>query len=145
MRWVLAGLGVAAIAVALTQPWFGAATVGGAATLTGWGHWSVQEAIEARLVPVPLGLTVAAPLVWVVVAAVRSRFGQAFIGSVAAVALTGLGIALHQRVAASVPGGDAVFVSLGSAPALVLGLTLVATVCAWYLFARTELRDPPTS
>jgi len=144
MKWLLTALGAAAAAVALVQPWFYASTLTGTATLTGWGHWSAGDAIEARLAPVPLGLLVAAPLVWVVVAAVRNRFGQAFVGAVAAAALTGLGIALHQRVAGSVTGGDAVFVSLAPAPALVLGLTLIGTVCAWYLFARTDLRDPPT-
>lgn len=145
MKWILAALGAALLAVATLQPWFHAHTVHGSATMSVWGHWSHGGPIDARLVPLPVGLLICAPAVWMVIAAMRDRFGHAFLGSVTTAVLAMLAIALKQRVATSVPGGDAVFVNLGLAPQIVLALALTATLCGWYLFARTELRDKPTA
>ncbi|OBJ71112.1 hypothetical protein [Mycobacterium sp. 1274756.6] len=143
MKWIFAAIGVALVAVAALQPWFHARTLDGTAVMSAWGHWSRDGAIDARLAPIPVGLLICAPAVWMLVAALRDRYGQAFLGAVLSAVGSMLAIALRQRVAASAPGGDAVFVSLGWAPTIVLILALAAAVVGWYLFARTELRDPP--
>lgn len=143
MKWIFAALGAALVAVAGLQPWFHARTLDGTAVMSVWGHWTRYGDIDARLFPVPVGLVICAPAVWMLVAALRDRYGQAFLGAVVSAVLSLLTIALRQRVAASAAGGDAVFVSLGWAPTVVLVLALAAAIVGWYLFARTELRDPP--
>ena len=143
MRWILTALGAALVVVAALGTWFEAYSLTGSATMAAWGHWSRTGAIDAQLRPIPVGLAICVPAGWAVFAALRHRYGQAFVGTLLTAVASVLTVALKQRVAASAPGGDAVFVTLGGAPQIVLGLALAAAVCSWYLFARTELRDRP--
>lgn len=143
MKLILAALGAALVAVAALGTWFQATTLTGSATMSAWGQWSRTGAIDADLRLVPIGLVICIPAGWAAVAALRPRYGQAFLATIVTAVLSVLTVALKQRVAASAPGGDAVFVVLGPAPQIVLGLALAAAVCSWYLYARTELRERP--
>lgn len=138
-------LGVLAIVVATVTPWFAAHTVGGSATLAGWGSWRITGDLNASLRPLPLAVLVYLPAGLMVYGAWRRQFGAALIGGLGTVAAAALPFGIKATVDRRVPGSDSVAVSLGVAPLSVLAIGLLVTTVCWIGYARFVLRAAPKS
>lgn len=131
------------IVVATVCPWYTATTVGGSATLAGWGAWTEAGDLNASLRPLPLAVLAYLPAGFMIFSALRERFGAALIGAMAAVAAAILPFMTEAAVDRRLPGGDSVAVDVGSAPVLVLAFALVVFVVCWIGYARRVLRAAP--
>lgn len=131
------------IAVATLWPWYAATTVGGSATLTGWGTWHTAGDLNASLRPLPLGVLAYVPAGFMIYSALRSRFGAALMGAMATVAAAILPFMTEAAVDRRLPGGNSVAVDIAAAPLLVLAFGLVATLVCWIGYARRVLRAAP--
>jgi hypothetical protein len=131
------------IAVATVCPWYTATTVGGSATLAGWGAWTAAGDLNASLRPLPLAVLAYLPAGFMVVSALRERFGAALIGAMATVAAAILPFMTEALVDRRLPGGESVAVDVASAPVLVLAFALVVFVVCWIGYARRVLRAAP--
>ena len=132
-----------AIAAATVAPWYSAHTVGGSATLAGWGAWHTTGALNASLRPLPLGVLVLLSAGFMVYAARMRNFGAALIGGIGVVAAGVLPFGLKAVVARRLPGSDSVAVDLAAAPLTVLAIGLVAATVCWIGYARWVLRAAP--
>ncbi|MDT7758709.1 MAG: hypothetical protein QOH27_4607 [Mycobacterium sp.] len=131
------------IVVATVCPWYTATTVGGSATLAGWGAWTTAGDLNASLRPLPLAVLAYVPAGFMIYSAVRSRFGAALIGAMATVAAAILPFMAEAAVDRRLPGGDSVAVDVAAAPVLVLACALVVTLVCWIGYARRVLRAAP--
>ncbi|WP_319450423.1 MULTISPECIES: hypothetical protein [unclassified Mycobacterium] len=131
------------IAVATVCPWYIATTVGGSATLAGWGAWTAAGDLNASLRPLPLAVLAYLPAGFMIVSALRDRFGAALIGAMATVAAAILPFMTEALVDRRLPGGESVAVDVGPAPVLVLAFALVVFVVCWIGYARRVLRAAP--
>ena len=131
------------IVVATVCPWYTATTVGGSATLAGWGAWTTTGDLNASLRPLPLAVLAYVPAGFMIYSAVRSRFGAALIGAMATVAAAILPFMAEAAVDRRLPGGDSVAVDVAAAPVLVLAFALVVTLACWIGYARRVLRAAP--
>jgi hypothetical protein len=134
---------VVVIVVATVCPWYTATTVGGSATLAGWGAWTAAGDLNASLRPLPLAVLAYLPAGFMIFGALRDRFGAALIGAMAAVAAAILPFMTEAAVDRRLPGGDSVAVDVASAPVLVLAFALVVTLVCWIGYARRVLRAAP--
>jgi hypothetical protein len=134
---------VVVIVVATVCPWYTATTVGGSATLAGWGVWTTAGDLNASLRPLPLAVLAYVPAGFMIYSAVRSRFGAALIGAMATVAAAILPFMAEAAVDRRLPGGDSVAVDVAAAPVLVLACALVVTLVCWIGYARRVLRAAP--
>jgi hypothetical protein len=134
---------VVVIVVATVYPWYTATTVGGSATLAGWGAWTTEGDLNASLRPLPLAVLAYVPAGFMIYSAVRSRFGAALIGAMATVAAAILPFMAEAAVDRRLPGGDSVAVDVAAAPVLVLACALVVTLVCWIGYARRVLRAAP--
>jgi hypothetical protein len=134
---------VVVIVVATVCPWYTATTVGGSATLAGWGAWTTVGDLNASLRPLPLAVLAYVPAGFMIYSAARSRFGAALIGAMATVAAAILPFMAEAAVDRRLPGGDSVAVDVAAAPVLVLACALVVTLVCWIGYARRVLRAAP--
>jgi hypothetical protein len=134
---------VVVIVVATACPWYTATTVGGSATLAGWGAWTAAGDLNASLRPLPLAVLAYLPAGFMIFGALRDRIGAALIGAMAAVAAAILPFMTEAAVDRRLPGGDSVAVDVASAPVLVLAFALVVTLVCWIGYARRVLRAAP--
>jgi hypothetical protein len=142
-KWTVVVLGVVILAVATIWPWYVATTVGGSATLAGWGAWQRSGDLNASLRPLPLAALACLPTAFMIFSVLRSRFGAALIGAVATVAAAILPFMTEALVDRRLPGGDSVAVDIGLAPMLVLAVGLLAALVCWIGYARWVLRAAP--
>ena len=104
------------IVVATVCPWYIATTVGGSATLAGWGAWTEAGDLNASLRPLPLAVLAYLPAGFMIFSALRERFGAALIGAMATVAAAILPFMTEAAVDRRLPGGDSVAVDVGRRP-----------------------------
>jgi hypothetical protein len=142
-KWAIVVLGVLIVVAATVPPWFSAHAVGGSAEMAGWGAWRTSGSVDASLRPLPLAVFVYLPAALMIWGAVRRSFGLAVVGAMAAFAGGVLPYMLMPVATRSVPGSEAVGISVAAAPALVVAVTLVATVVCWIGYARCVLRAAP--
>jgi hypothetical protein len=136
-------LGVVVIVVATVCPWYTATTVGGSATLAGWGAWATTGDLNASLRPLPLAALAYVPAGFMIFSALRNHFGAALIGAMATIAAAILPFMTEAAVDRRLPGGDSVAVDVATAPVLVLAVGLVVTLVCWIGYARRVLRAAP--
>jgi hypothetical protein len=142
-RWTIVALGVLVIAVAAAAPWCTAQTVGGSATLAGWGGWRTTGDLNASLRPLPLAVLVCLAAGFMIYGAWRNRFGAALLGAFGTVVAGILPSMLMSVVDRRLPGSDSVAVDLAAAPILVVVMGLVALTVCWLAHARGVLRTAP--
>ena len=138
-------LGVVVIVVATVCPWYSATTVGGSATLAGWGVWRTSGDLNASLRVLPLAVFVYLSAAFMIYGASKRRFGMALVGGMGIVAAGILPFGLKGIVARRLPGSDSVAVVLAAGPLLVLAIGLAVTTVCWIGYARWVLRAAPTS
>ena len=124
-------------------PWFSAHAVHGSAEMAGWGLWTTTGTVDAGLRPLPLAILVYLPAAAMLWGAIRGAFGVAVIGAMAAFAGGVLPFMLMPAATRSLPGGEAVGISVAMGPVLVIAVTLVATLVCWIGYARCVLRAAP--
>lgn len=111
--------------------------------MAGWGAWTVTGDVDAGLRPLPLALLVYVPAAAMIWGALRGSFGIAVIGALAAFVGGVLPFMTMPAATRSVPGGEAVGISVANGPVLVIAVTLVAILVCWIGYARCVLRAAP--
>lgn len=132
-----------AITAATAAPWYAAYTVGGSATLAGWGVWRTSGDLNASLRVLPLAVFVYLSAAFMIYGASKRRFGIALVGGMGIVAAGIVPFGLKGVVARRLPGSDSVAVDLAAGPLLVLVIGLAVTTVCWIGYARWVLRAAP--
>lgn len=128
---------------ATAAPWYTAHTVGGSATLAGWGAWCTTGDLNASLRPLPLAVLVYVAAGFMIYGAWSNRFGAALVGAIGTVAAAILPSMLKAVADRRLPGSDSVAVNLAAAPLLVVGIGLMVMTVCWLGYARRVLRAAP--